>query len=147
MKRLFSLIIVAILSLSLVGCNNNRIPIDECTWEFISAISENSVKSGYSVAESVNKMPEVPDKRVKYIACTMNAGDGSFSITDKTNGLTFGGTYSLQSSQPEATNYIITINEVEGLAVTGTTTYADGRETKTLIISISGYTLTFYEIN
>ena len=75
----------------------------------------------------------------------MTANDGVFSITDKTNDVIYGGTYRLQSVQPEVKNYIITINDVEGTAVSGTITYADGSTTNTLIISISDYTLTFYE--
>ena len=102
-------------------------------------------RGGYSIAESIKNKPEDPDERVDYINCIMTANDGVFSITDKTNDVIYGGTYRLQSVQPEVTNYIITINDVEGTAVSGTITYADGSTTNTLIISISDYTLTFYE--
>ncbi|MBQ2735896.1 MAG: hypothetical protein IJF26_00505 [Clostridia bacterium] len=145
MKRLFSFLIVLILCISLVGCVGAEKDIDECSWDFVNAFNVFSVQGGYSIAESINNKPENPDERVDYINCIMTANDGVFSIYDKTNDVIYGGTYRLQSIQPEVTNYIIKINNAEGRAVSGTITYADGSTTNTLIISISEYTLTFYE--
>ena len=145
MKRFIPLVLVFVLCVALVGCSGAEKDIDECSWEFVSAFNAFSVQGGYSIAESINNKPENPDERVDYINCIMNANDGVFSITDKTNDVIYGGTYRLQSVQPEVTNYIITINDVEGTAISGTITYADGSTTNTLIISISDYTITFYE--
>ena len=145
MKRLIPLVLVFVLCVALVGCSGAEKSIDECSWEFVNAFNAFSVQGGYSIAESINNKPENPDERVDYINCIMTANDGVFSITDKTNDVICGGTYRLQSVQPEVTNYIITINDVEGTAVSGTITYADGSTTNTLIISISDYTITFYE--
>ena len=145
MKKLFPFILVLILCFSLAGCGGAEKNIDECSWEFVNAFNAFSVQGGYSIAESIKNKPEDPDERVDYINCIMTANEGVFSITDKTNDVIYGGTYRLQSVQPEVTNYIITINDVEGTAVSGTITYADGSTTNTLIISISDYTLTFYE--
>ena len=145
MKRFIPLVLVFVLCVALVGCSGAEKDIDECSWEFVNAFNAFSVQGGYSIAESINDKPENPDERVDYINCIMTANDGVFSITDKTNDVIYGGTYRLQSVQPEVKNYIITINDVEGTAVSGTITYADGSTTNTLIISISDYTLTFYE--
>ena len=145
MKRLIPLVLVFVLCVALVGCSGAEKDIDECSWELVNAFNAFSVQGGYSIAESINNKPENPDERVDYINCIMTANDGVFSITDKTNDVIYGGTYRLQSVQPEVTNYIITINDVEGTAVSGTITYADGSTTNTLIISISDYTITFYE--
>ena len=145
MKRLFPFVIVFLLCITLVACGGAQKDIDECSWDFVNAFNAFSVQGGYSIAESISNKPEVPDERVEYINCIMTANDGVFSITDKTNDVIYGGTYRLQSVQPEVTNYVITINDVEGTAVAGTITYADGSTTNTLIISISDYTLTFYE--
>ena len=145
MKRLIPLVLVFVLCVTLIGCSGAEKDIDECSWEFVNAFNAFSVQGGYSIAESINNKSENPDERVDYINCIMTANDGVFSITDKTNDVIYGGTYRLQSVQPEVTNYIITITDVEGTAVSGTITYADGSTRNTLIISISDYTITFYE--
>ena len=119
MKRLFPFVLVLILSFSLAGCGGAEKDIDECTWDFVNAFNVFSVQGGYSIAESINNKPENPDERVDYINCTMTANDGVFSINDKTNDVIYGGTYRLQSVQPEVTNYIITINDVEITFVKG----------------------------
>jgi len=145
MKRLFSIVLFLILCFSLAGCVGAEKDIDDCSWEFVNAFNAFSVQGGYSIAESINNKPKNPDERVDYINCIMTANDGVFSITDKTNDVIYGGTYRLRSVQPELTNYTITTNGKEGTAVSGTITYADGSTTNTLIISISDYTITFYE--
>ncbi len=145
MKRIFPLAVAILLCLSLVGCGNHPRPIDGCVWKFQEALEVFSQQS-HLFAVSAERAGEEPAEGVKYINCTLRAGDGKFSITDKTNSLTYTGTYRLLDIQPLTTNYTISINGAEGLAASGSLYHADGTETKTLVITIAGYTLNFHEI-
>lgn len=120
-------------------------PIDECAWKFQDAVLD-SPNHYNQIAVDYDRKGEEPVEGVKYITCTLEAGDGGFAIRDKTNDLTFSGTYKLISADRQAIIYIIEINGVIGSAVSGAIYYSDGTQTKTLTVSIGGYTLNFHEM-
>ena len=80
------------------------------------------------------------------IICVMYADNGKLTINDKTNDVSYSGTYRQINTSPDSRYYKLNINDSEGSIVTGLTSYADGSSSKTLIINIGNYTLTFYEL-
>lgn len=145
MKKCFLILISALLCFCFASCGKSAVPMNDLVWKFDSALTQTAIQYGYTFAEAEDKKREASDERTLYIDCTLEANDRTFTIKDKTNNLTFSGTYKLKDIEPEVTNYSIEINGVEGYAVTGRVKYADGSEAKTLIISISDYTLNFFE--
>lgn len=144
MKKLIAALLILI-CIVFVSCGSSPMTIDECAWKFQDAVvsSENHYNQ---IAVDYNRIGEEPVEGVKYIDCTLEAGDGGFTIRDKTNDIAFSGTYKLISTDRRTMVYIIAINDVIGHAVSGAIYYADGTDTKTLIVSIGDYTLNFYEI-
>lgn len=74
---------------------------------------------------------------------TCNAKDGSLSIADKTNDKLYTGTYKVSDDSPKATTYEIVIDGKSGTAVASVTSYQDGKEIPTMILSVDGYVLSF----
>ena len=144
MKKFTSALLILI-CLSFVSCGNTHNPIDECAWKFQDGVLD-SPNHYDQIAVDYERKGDEAVEGVKYIDCTLEAGDGGFTIRDKTSDIAFSGTYKLISSDRRAMIYIIEINGVLGSAVSGAIYYADGTQTNTLIVSIGGYTLNFYEM-
>lgn len=144
MKKISLIISFLIVAAMLVGCQLSDIDISENLWIFDSAMTNDSAKLGYNIAERADASKDQSDERVKYITCTLSASDGKLQISDETNSKSFVGTYSLQSRQVNTLIYKITVDGTVGTAVLSTVTYANGSSEETLILSLSGCTMTFF---
>ena len=141
MKKLFVFLICTVFLLSLVGCDSALVSIDDCTWELSSALNlSEKGKMTHGSKETVSAFSQGAE-----IVCVMYADNGKLTINDKTNDVSFSGTYRQINISPDSRYYELNINDSEGSVVTGLTSYADGSSAKTLIINIANYTLTFYE--
>ena len=120
-------------------------PIEDCAWRLQDAVLDSPDRRD-QIAVDYERKGDEPVEGIKYIICTLEAGDGGFAIRDSTNDLTFIGTYKLISSDRKAIVYLIDVGGVIGSAVSGALYYSDGTQTKTLTVSIGGYTLNFHEI-
>ena len=145
MKKFIIALVAILICFSFVSCGSSKMPIDECAWKFQDAVLD-STNHYNQIAVDYERKGEEAVEGVKYIDCTLEAGDGGLTIRDKTSDIAFSGTYKLISSDRRAMIYIIEINDVLGSAVSGAIYYADGTQTNTLIVSIGGYTLNFYEM-
>lgn len=142
MKKIFAFLLCAIFMLSLVGCDSDLLSIDDCTWELSSALNLNDKgEMTHGSKETVSAFGEGAE-----IICVMYADNGKLTINDKTNDVSYSGTYRQINTSPDSRYYKLNINDSEGSIVTGLTSYADGSSSKTLIINIGNYTLTFYEL-
>ena len=74
---------------------------------------------------------------------TCKAENGRFILTDHTNNKQYTGEYRLKQTDPQSALYEITIGSQTGHAVTGMTTYLDGSQSPTCILSLDAYTLNF----
>ena len=84
---------------------------------------------------------ENPSAAVLEMDCT--AKDGTITLTDRTNGKTYTGTYALEAADPESKTYFVALEGEEGLAVCGNTTFYDGSAAPTFIIRFDDYVLNF----
>lgn len=144
MKKISLILALAIIAFALFGCTEKN-TISDDTWILKTAFTENSIKSGYNIAERADITQEQTDERVKYVFCTLTAQNGTFEISDTSTHQSFVGAYSVISKDLSGTTtYKITIDSTVGTAVVGSVKYANGTSEPTLIVSISGYTLNFF---
>ena len=79
----------------------------------------------------------------KIMDLKLDAEDGSITITDATNNMTYSGTYKVQKKTPKGTDYEVTIDGIKGYATVAPTEYYDGSEVPTLPINLGEYSLYF----
>ncbi len=133
-----------LLILIIASCDIEKVPqIDGNTWKMETvAISNNGSILYY------NPETNLPDiyASAKPLQLLCDADDGKISISDKTNGKTYTGTYQLEDTDFETKQYKIVFGDVEGYVITGKTKYINKDAEKTLIIAIDKYTMYFYEM-
>lgn len=118
-------------------------PLETRTWVLFSA--QQAYEPRFVVAH--NKDHDVSDdetslyKFSKPIELILEAKDGKLTLTDKTNGKTYEGTYSVNSSGIfsvfDRKNYTVVIDGLEGTA------NISSNVNRTLFVSIGGYYLDF----
>lgn len=149
MKKAIAIILSVIILVCLTGCNNTaKVPIEDYKWSMatIQSMDNNGAFIAYD--------PDVAiDPEYSYAGqCTpmemdCYVSDGKITIKNKTHNQVYYGTCELTENNRDSAIYEITILDEKGTAVTAMTTYADGTEAPTLIISMGGYTLNFVESN
>lgn len=139
MKKISIIFVTFILLLT--GCNQADIPeIEDYTWEMSSVQSKE--QNGQAVAYGERGSSTLDT--AKYIDLICAAKDGSLTLTDTSNGKKYLGTYKLKESDPQATHYDVLLEGNEGFAVVSMTTYHDGSQVPTFIISLDDYTINFF---
>ena len=141
MKKIIStLLLIAMLILTLSACGTGKPKIEDYEWKMrtIMHVEDNQVVYDAASEES-NTHPEA-----KIIEMTLIAKDGKITITDVTNNKTYEGTYTVSGKNPKGTDYHITIGGKSGYAGVAMTTYADGTEEPTLPITLDSYSIYFY---
>lgn len=143
MLKLYKLGLLTISALGFVflaGCSGNNAPqIDESTWAITTIQSAEA--EGQIVACSSDDSEVFENAIEVNFECT--AEEGELSLIDKMEDKTYTGSYSLLSSNRESSIYKITLDGTEGTAVSSSTTYNDGNQIPTLIVSLGDYTLNF----
>lgn len=124
----------------LCGCGNDRnVPkIDEYTWSMTSVQSAEDNGKAIIVGDEADR---ISDEAVMELTCT--AENGILTVTDSSSDMTYTGSYAVRSESVESFIYDITLDGEEGYAVSAMTTYMDGTQTPTLILSFAEYTLNF----
>lgn len=140
MKRLSVIMILALLFSA--GCckTEENVPkIEDYEWRMFSV---QSMEDGQGLA--YGECGGSTSETAKQIELTCAAKNGNLTITDKTNTKTYSGTYSLAEKSSQASIYEIVIEGMEGMAVVSMTTYQNGKEEPTFIISLEDYAVNFY---
>ncbi len=141
MKKIFSLLIAA--TIFLCGCTGFNVPqIEEFSWLMVSVQSHEGL--GQIIAYGPRGSETSESARFCELVC--NAKNGVISMQDKTNGKFYTGTYELQGKDPRSSNYKITIEGQEGIAVVAMTTYHDKTQDPTFIINLEGHSIKFFAI-
>ncbi len=140
MKKLISiLLLLTSLTLTLTACGA-RVRIENYEWTLKTAMH---LENNQLVIDAVNEADSAhPD--AKAVDITLVAKDGVITVTDKTNGKAYEGTYTEEGKTPAGTDYKVTIDGKTGHATVAMTTYADGSEEPTLPINLGYYSLYFY---
>lgn len=121
------------------GCGKANVPqIDAYAWTMTTV-------QGGENGSAVACAPELADSHENAAALelTCKAENGRFILTDHTNNKQYTGEYRLKQTDPQSALYEITIGSQTGHAVTGMTTYLDGSQSPTCILSLDAYTLNF----
>ncbi len=141
MKRTISILILfTALALALSACGMGKVEIEDYEWRMRTIMhAEDDQVVVDAVGENDPAHPEA-----KIIEMTLVAKDGKITITDVTNGKTYEGAYTVSGTNPEGTDYHITIDGKSGHAGVAMTTYADGTQEPTLPINLGTHSIYFY---
>ena len=143
MKIFISFLLSTLFLLSMAGCGENNLTIENYEW---------SLRYAYQVEDNqINVIAtdkyDTAHPNASIVVVTLKAEDGIITIVDKKNSKTYTGVYTLESANPKEKNYKVLINGQEGYATVAMTTYADGSEEPTLPINLGDYSLYFYSEN
>ena len=144
MKRAISILTVLFLLLGFASCNAQKTEFEFCEWQMRTVMSGNieTVQNEDDLIVAVGEHDELyPEAKIVDLA--LIAKDGKITITDKTNGKSYTGTYKVQQKTPKGTDYEITINGQDGYATVAPTEYYDGSEVPTLPVNLGEYSLYF----
>ncbi len=131
----FALALAAMLLTACSGAVN--VPrIEDYEWTMTSVLGEGG--------EVIACSPGEPYEGAKTVEMTCKAENGSLTITDITGGESHTGSYSVESTSPESVIYNISIGDSQGYASSAMTTFYDGSQIPTFVMSIDGYALYFY---
>lgn len=137
MKKLVGLLLLV--GICLTGCSRGDVvDIAGYSWRMTSV---QGGEDGAVVACPADRAGSYEKAAVLELRC--EAENGVLTLTDSTNAKTYTGKYQVTKTSPEATIYEVTIGDTEGYAVTGMTTYLDGSQDPTFILSIDGYSINF----
>ena len=143
MKKVISILLVLIISLSLVSCVAEKTNIEDCEWKMRAVMSSAVVADDSDTfVVAVGESDEIyPDAVVAEVL--LNASDGILIITDITNNKIYTGTYKMTKSTPKSINYEIEIEGQQGCATVAQTKYYTGEEIPTLPINLGEYSIYF----
>lgn len=140
MKRISAVVIFALLLISGCSKNNANVPkIEEYEWMMFSV---QSMEDGQALVYGKRSSSTLDTTKQMELTCT--ADNGSLTITDKTNNKSYSGTYKLTETSSQSNIYEVVVNGMEGMAVVSMTTYRNGEDEPTFIISLEEYSINFY---
>lgn len=147
MKRIICVSLTLICILTLSACNSDVVAIEDYEWKMRTVMS-NDTEVTQNEDELVIAVGEEDDihPSVKIVDLKLDAKDGSITITDATNNMTYSGTYKVQKKTPKGTDYEVTIDGIKGYATVAPTEYYDGSEVPTLPINLGKYSLYFIPV-
>lgn len=148
MKKLAAFIGALAMAVGLIGCTHVVYPergsLTIESHEWVMHMVQSMEKNGQIVAYGADYAGTVPQDAVT-VALSCQAANGQLTLQDATKGQTYQGSYELMESSAVSTVYKITIEEKRGTAVVSATTYADGSQTTTLIMSFENTAIHFFE--
>lgn len=140
MKRISIIIILALMLLAGCGQKSDSIlKIEEYKWTMFSVQSK---EDGMAIAYGERGSSTLDTAKQLELTCT--AENGSLSIADKTNNKSYSGIYKHKETSTESVIYEVEIDGMEGMAVVSMTSYQNGEEEPTFIISLEEYSINFY---
>ena len=133
-------LMLAVLLLLLPGCGSSDIPqIEDYNWIMTSVQSQE--KEGQVIAYGEGGSSTLPSAKLVKLSC--KADKGNLTLMDHTNGKSYQGSYKFIERDPKSSIYKIVLEGKEGIAVVAMTSYLDGRQDPTFIISLDDYTVNF----
>ncbi len=133
--------LLSVAMICLMGCNSSqRVSIDAYYWR-MTTVQGPEGENGAIIACPAAQADIYEGAEILELTC--EAKDGSLTLTDLTNNESYTGTYRAMQKSPRDILYEITMADETGHAVTALTTYFDGGESPTLIISLGGYDINF----
>lgn len=143
MKKILSTLLLLVFVFTLSACGSNVVSIENYAWKMRTVMSNDiELADSDAIVLAVGEKDEMyPDAKI--VDLTLTAKDGKLTITDATNNKTYTGTYSVEKTTSDGTNYKVTIDGKEGYATVAPTEYYDGSEVSTLPINLGEYSVYF----
>lgn len=147
MKKVIFVLLSLTLIFTLSACGGDVVAIEDYEWK-MGAVMRNDIEVAQNEDELVVAVGEEDDihPNAKIVDLKLDAEDGSITITDATNNMTYSGTYKVQKKTPKGTDYEVTIDGIKGYATVAPTEYYDGSEVPTLPINLGKYSLYFIPV-
>lgn len=134
-------LLIILLLLFLIGCSRSNVPkIEDYNWVMTSVQSMETEGQAIAYGERGSSTLDT----AKQIEMLCRAQNGKLTVTDQTNNKTYTGTYKFNGTDPQSCVYEVVIDGKEGMAVVAMTTYHDGSQNPTFIISLGDYTINFF---
>lgn len=133
-------LLLVFLLVFLTGCAGKAPTIDEYSWVMTSVQSMEAGGQAVAYGERGSSTLET----AKQIELLCEAKDGKLTLTDRTNGNTYTGTYQRSKDSPQGVIYEVTMEGQEGYAAVGMTAYQDGSQEPTLIFNLGDYAVNFF---
>lgn len=133
-------LLLVFLLVLLTGCASKAPNIDEYSWVMTSVQSMEAEGQAVAYGERGSSTLE----GAKQIELLCKAKDGKLTLTDRTNGNTYTGTYQRSKDSPQGVIYEVTMEGQKGYAAVGITTYQDGSQEPTLIFNLGDYAVNFF---
>ena len=153
MKKV-SLLLVVCMLLTLCGCGSENVKIEDHTWQMLTITpSDDGSKMLYCSPAYLEAFPDM--EGVQALDLVLTAKDGTFTITDNTNGKTYEGSYEetgedkMPGSADQDTGYGLVLGELPGIATAYNEYPFKGAEVGSvkdrhaLFVMIDGYCLQF----
>ena len=135
-------VLTVLLVLLLSGCSNGNVPrIEDYDWVMTSVQSVEA--DGQVVFYGERASSTLDSARQIELICRVE-DNGAMTIIDETNHKTCTGTYEWKRTGPMAANYEVVVDGKKGLAVVSMTTYNDGSQIPTFIMSFDEYVVNFF---
>ena len=141
MKRIL-LVFLLIFSIALSSCGAELFAIEDFEWKMRTVMSVDATQSSNDFVIAVGE-PDSAHPNAKTVELTLSAKDGVLTLSDITNGKTYGGTYKVKAKTPKSIDYEIVIDGVSGYATVAATEYYDGSRIPTLPVSLGEYSFYF----
>lgn len=138
--RIAGITMSLIMSLFLSGCGQGSLTIENHDWTFFNI---QSGADGSIIACSDEKASIYDSAEIMNLDC--EAENGVLRVINRDSDEKWELPYSVNTVKPEDSIYDISNGDKSGFASVGVTKYQDGKSEYTLIISIDGYNLYFYE--
>ena len=139
MKKILAFVLLA--TFFITGCSKEPSTIEQSVW-ILQTIQGSMENNGQIIAYG-SEAAEIPEN-APVIQMICEATEGTLTLTDVTNVVSYTGSYTRSSSDSQSEIYEITLEGAEGMAVVSETTYQDNSATDTLIIRLDDYTLNFF---
>ena len=139
MKKILDFVLLA--ALFITGCSKELSTIEQSFWSLQTV--QGSMENNSQIIAYGSETAEIPEN-AQVIQMICEATEGTLTLTDVTNEVSYTGSYTRSSSDSQSEIYEITIEGAKGMAVVSETTYQDNSATDTLIIRLNDYTLNFF---
>lgn len=132
---------VALLLLFLTGCSNSDVPrIEHYDWIMTSV--QSMEEDGQVIAYGERGSSTLDTAKQIELICMAENGD--LMLTDQTNHKIYTGTYELSKTDFQSSVYEVAVNGKKGIAIVTLTTYQDGSQEPTFIVTLGEKAIKFF---
>lgn len=142
MKRIIPSVLIAMAVWGLSGCGiRTDAAVENFDWKMTVIQSGKGDIVAYAPDSEGIDTVVFPDAEA--VDMSLSAEGGTVTITDNTNNQSYEGTYKIVDSNADSVIYEMTFDGSIGNAVSAMTSYQDGKQIPTLVLSMNDYAMNF----